>query len=95
MVKFNPKKLARHRSLLKKSNPFFCMLAIVLLAFPLEACLGPQLDADNPYERHLALIALRKKPALVKATSAALSDPDWRIAATASALALKHSLRHP
>ncbi len=68
-------------------------LPLLLLAFQLEACLGPQLDADNPYERHMALISLRRKPALIKATIKALSDPDWRVAATASALALKHSLK--
>jgi hypothetical protein len=57
------------------------------------SCASARLDSDNPYERHMALTALERSARLGAAARRALSDDDWRVAATACTLAIKRRLR--
>ncbi|MBW2733764.1 MAG: HEAT repeat domain-containing protein [Deltaproteobacteria bacterium] len=55
------------------------------MVFLLLAACGPNLKAENPYERHLAL----ENTSSVKAITKALHDKDWRVAASACEVAIK------
>ena len=70
--------------------------ALFLFVFPFlwawGGCLGPKLVAERPYERKEALLNLTNDSVAAPARQA-LSDPDWRVAATACTVALKENLR--